>query len=110
LKAELKVKQEHTNSSDTLHGGLVATLIDRLSTLALESKFIHKEHDKWPHSVSVNLEISFLNPVQVDDTVLIHCSTLKMGKTLAHLDVNVINKCDGKLIAKGKHIKFIFYD
>ena len=32
---ELKVEEEHTNKMGTLHGGLPATLVDNISTLAL---------------------------------------------------------------------------
>lgn len=89
---------------------MAATLIDQMSTLALASNFIRRENDKWPKSLTVTLNISFLNPARLDDTILINCLTLKKGKTLAHLDVNITNKLDGKLIAQGKHIKFMFYE
>ncbi|KAF6292348.1 acyl-CoA thioesterase 13 [Rhinolophus ferrumequinum] len=32
---ELKVEEEHTNKMGTLHGGLTATLVDSISTMAL---------------------------------------------------------------------------
>lgn len=32
---ELKVEEEHTNRGGTLHGGLTATLVDNISTVAI---------------------------------------------------------------------------
>ena len=33
--AEMEVAEEHTNKGGTLHGGLTATLVDTISTVAL---------------------------------------------------------------------------
>jgi acyl-CoA thioesterase FadM len=41
------------------------------------------------------------------ETVVINCSTLKTGKTLAFLSVEITKKETGELIAVGSHTKFI---
>nr|KAF6290103.1 acyl-CoA thioesterase 13 [Myotis myotis] len=35
VTCELRVQEEHTNKLGTLHGGLTATLVDSISTMAL---------------------------------------------------------------------------
>lgn len=51
--AELKVQEENTNRGGTLHGGLTATLIDNVTTLAMMSKEV-------PPGVSVNLNVKYV--------------------------------------------------
>jgi len=41
------------------------------------------------------------------DTVVIDCSTLKAGKTLAFLSVEIRKKETGELLAVGSHTKFM---
>lgn len=52
--AELKVQEEHLNRGSTFHGGLSATLIDCVTTIALVSK-------ESPPGVSVNLNVKYVN-------------------------------------------------
>lgn len=48
---ELKVEEEHTNKHGTLHGGLTATLVDVISTVAL----MHTERGVPGVSVDINI-------------------------------------------------------
>ena len=47
---ELRLEEQHMNTGATLHGGLTATLVDSISTLAIMTA------DK-PPGVSVNLSV-----------------------------------------------------
>lgn len=44
---------------------------------------------------------------QVGQDIVIDARTLKRGKRLAFLTVDITNKEDGALIAQGKHTKFV---
>lgn len=44
---------------------------------------------------------------QIDKDIIIDAQTLKRGKRLAFLTVDVKNKSDGALIAQGRHTKFV---
>ncbi|KAJ9586070.1 hypothetical protein L9F63_020267 [Diploptera punctata] len=99
--AELKVEPEHQNRMGTLHGGLTATLVDTLSTVALVT------HEVGVPGVTVDLHISYLKAAKDGETVVIDCNTLKAGKTLAFLEVEIKKKETGELVAKGSHTKFI---
>lgn len=100
--AELKVEEEHQNFVGGLHGGMTATMVDVLSTLAMMT---HKENP--PPGVTVDLHVSYLKAAKIGDTVLVEASTLKKGKTLAYLHVDLKNKSTNELIAVGSHIKFV---
>ncbi|XP_003389589.1 PREDICTED: acyl-coenzyme A thioesterase 13-like [Amphimedon queenslandica] len=100
LSCELTVGEEHTNLGGTLHGGLTATIIDSVSTWAIVSA----EH---PPGVSTDLNISYMRPAKIGETVIIDAECLKVGKTLAFASVSLLNKDTGKLIAQGRHTKYI---
>lgn len=51
---EMKVDESHVNVNKTLHGGLIASLVDSVSTAALYNTKIRKT------GVSVNMNISYV--------------------------------------------------
>lgn len=100
-RAEMVVAPEHQNKYGTLHGGLTAALVDTLSTIALASRTAGNA------GVSVDLRVSYMKAAVEGDTVVIDCSTLKAGKTLAFLSVEIRKKETGELLAVGSHTKFM---
>lgn len=48
---EMRVEEEHTNRGGTLHGGLTATLVDIVSTIAI----MHSERGAPGVSVDMNI-------------------------------------------------------
>ncbi|KAK3913183.1 Acyl-coenzyme A thioesterase 13 [Frankliniella fusca] len=100
--AELKVEEEHQNIGGTLHGGMTATMVDIVSTLAMMTH----EKSKSP-GVTVDLHVTYLKGAKVGEDIVIEASTLKAGKNLAYLHVDIINKKNNELIARGSHTKFV---
>ncbi|NWZ39841.1 ACO13 thioesterase, partial [Brachypodius atriceps] len=98
---ELKVEEEHTNRGGTLHGGLTATLVDVVSTAAL----LYTE--RAMPGVSVDMNITYTSAAKIGEEILITAQILKQGRTLAFATVDLTNKATGKLIAQGRHTKFI---
>lgn len=105
------VTKESANLSGNLHGGMTATIVDQISTLALTtavlSKALNNESFARIGSVSVELSLSYMSPVKIGETILIEANTLKYGRSLAFLNVNIFNKETLKLVANGKHTKYI---
>ncbi|XP_066974648.1 acyl-coenzyme A thioesterase 13-like [Macrobrachium rosenbergii] len=99
--AEMAVEEEHQNRGGTLHGGLTATLVDVISTMALMTT------ERAVPGVSVDLNVSYISAAKEGETIVINADTLKVGRTLAFLTVDITTKESGKLIAKGSHTKFI---
>uniref|UniRef100_A0A5F8HCZ3 Acyl-coenzyme A thioesterase 13 n=1 Tax=Monodelphis domestica TaxID=13616 RepID=A0A5F8HCZ3_MONDO len=98
---EMKVEEEHTNKLGTLHGGLTATLVDVISTIA----FINTE--RGAAGVSVDMNITYLSPAKLGEEILITAHVLKQGKTLGFASVDLTNKITGKLVAQGRHTKHL---
>ncbi|KAL5015844.1 hypothetical protein ScPMuIL_005433 [Solemya velum] len=97
---ELTLTEEHQNRGGTLHGGLTATLVDAVSTWALLTT------DRGQPGVSVDLSVSYMKAVKVGEDIIIDAKTLRQGKTLSFLTVDITNK-NGALLAQGKHTKFV---
>ena len=51
--------------------------------------------------------LRYLKAAKDGETIVIDCNTLKAGKTLAFLDIDIKKKETGELVAKGSHTKFI---
>ncbi|XP_074128933.1 acyl-coenzyme A thioesterase 13 [Sminthopsis crassicaudata] len=98
---EMKVGEEHTNRMGTLHGGLTATLVDVVSTVALMNT------ERGKPGVSVDMNITYLSPAKIGEEILIAAHILKQGKTLAFASVDLTNKTTGKLVAQGRHTKHL---
>uniref|UniRef100_A0A2I3HBK3 Acyl-coenzyme A thioesterase 13 n=1 Tax=Nomascus leucogenys TaxID=61853 RepID=A0A2I3HBK3_NOMLE len=98
---EMKVEEEHTNAIGTLHGGLTATLVDNVSTMALLCT------ERGAPGVSVDMNITYMSPAKLGEDIVITAHVLKQGKTLAFTSVDLTNKATGKLIAQGRHTKHL---
>lgn len=54
---EMKVEEQHTNKLGTLHGGLTATLVDVISTVALICS------ERGLPGVSVDMNITYVSQI-----------------------------------------------
>ncbi|KAF5925096.1 acyl-coenzyme A thioesterase 13 [Diceros bicornis minor] len=98
---EMKVEEAHTNKMGTLHGGMIATLVDNISTMALLFT------ERGVPGVSVDMNIAYMSPAKLGEDILITAHILKQGKTLAFTSVDLTNKVTGKIIAQGRHTKHL---
>ena len=96
----LKVQNSFCNLFGTMHGGAIASLVD-VSTTLLVSAF-----DKTSrHNVSVELNTQYLNPINNNSSILIHCKVPKSGKSLAYSYADIYDEETLKIAAKASHIK-----
>lgn len=99
-KAQFVVAEEHLNVMGTLHGGFISTVIDCVSSYALTTKVPRS-------SVSVDLHVTFLKAAFPGDMVTVDAKTIRAGKNIAFLAVE-LTKNDGKdIIASGQHTKYL---
>ncbi|EFB28339.1 hypothetical protein PANDA_003872, partial [Ailuropoda melanoleuca] len=98
---EMKVGEDHTNKYGTLHGGMTATLVDSISTVALLCT------ERGAPGVSVDMNITYMSPAKVGEDLVITAHILKQGKTLAFTSVDLMNKTTGELVAQGRHTKHL---
>ncbi|XP_076650056.1 acyl-coenzyme A thioesterase 13 [Halictus rubicundus] len=100
-KAKLVVSEEHLNMGGFLHGGFTSTIIDCVSTYALMT------YKDSPPGLSVDLHVTFMKPALPGETIVVDAKTIRAGKRLAFLSVD-ITKNDGKdIVAQGRQTKFI---
>ncbi|KAK4881941.1 hypothetical protein RN001_005260 [Aquatica leii] len=102
--AELLIEEEHTNPMRGLHGGLMATIVDSLTSYAL---FTHEKVQGIP-SVSVDLNMTYTKSVGIGEVIQIKAETIKAGYTLGFAECTITNKTSGEVLAKGTHTKYIF--
>nr|XP_045014254.1 acyl-coenzyme A thioesterase 13-like [Jaculus jaculus] len=99
VTCEMKVEEQPMNKLGTLHGGMTATLIDCISTVALLCL------ESGAPGVSVDMNIKHLSPAKIREEVVITAHILKQGRTLAFASVDLTKKATGKLTAQGRHTK-----
>ncbi|KYQ59822.1 Acyl-coenzyme A thioesterase 13 [Trachymyrmex zeteki] len=101
-KAQFTVAEEHLNIGGFLHGGFTSTIIDCVSSYAI---ITHKTDP--PPGVSVDLHVTFLKAAFPGETVTIDAETIRAGKNLVFLAVE-LTKNDGKdVVARGQHTKYV---
>ncbi|XP_040105870.1 acyl-coenzyme A thioesterase 13 [Oryx dammah] len=98
---EMKVEEQHANKIGTLHGGMTATLVDVVSTLALLCT------ERGMGGVSIDMNITYISPAKVGEDILITAHVLKEGRSVSFASVDLTNKATGKLIAQGRHTKHV---
>ncbi|SZF00363.1 unnamed protein product [Blumeria hordei] len=96
---ELDIKKEHTNRLRTVHGGVIASMVDVGGSLAVASRGL------FATGVSTDLNVIFLNQGGYSGDVLKAIAKCdKLGKTLAFTSVEFTNT-KGELAARGSHTK-----
>ncbi|XP_017885205.1 acyl-coenzyme A thioesterase 13-like [Ceratina calcarata] len=100
-KAEFVVSDEHLNVGGIMHGGFTSTVIDCISTYAVMTT-----GNNVP-GVSVDLNVTFMKPGLPGDLVTVDARTIRTGKTLAFLAVDVTKNNGEDIIAHGRHTKFV---
>ena len=92
------ISKEYTNFLGNMHGGAMATLLDCTTTLV-----ILKADRNMRKTVSVDFGLSFLNPANINDNLIIKSECTKLGKSLAYSDAKVF--VGSKLIISFRHVK-----
>ena len=100
-QCELQISESMLNSQGFLHGGVTATLVDSVSTFALMTT------GAGVPGVSLDLSVSYLKPIKLNDSIIIDAKTLSCGKSIAVATVDITSKASGKLMAHGRHSKFV---
>lgn len=96
------MEQNATNVLGSLHGGFTATLVDATSTYAL-----YCDQDEITPSVSLDMHMTYMKAANLGDEILIDAKTMRAGKNLAYLRVEVKNKQTGDLLAQALHTRFL---
>ncbi|OQV19694.1 putative Acyl-coenzyme A thioesterase 13 [Hypsibius exemplaris] len=105
---EIEILKEHTNGLGGMHGGFVALLVDNITGAAITTLGKSKKPDiPFYSGVSVAMNLNYLSPGKLGETIIAKASVEKMGRTLVFTSCELVNKSDGKIIATGQHTKFL---
>ncbi|CAG8618649.1 1420_t:CDS:2, partial [Scutellospora calospora] len=77
------------------------SLVDIGGSLAIASKGMVAT------GVSTDMNISYVGSAKEGDILLMNAECVKLGKTLAFTIMELYTKTDGRLIAQGRHTKFV---
>ncbi|KAI8032595.1 Acyl-coenzyme A thioesterase 13 [Camellia lanceoleosa] len=89
------------NTGNFLHGGATATLVDIVGSAVIctvGAPFT---------GVSVEINVSYLDAAYVGEEIEIESKVLRVGKAIAVVSVELRKKKTGKIIAQGRHTKYL---
>ncbi|KAJ1386503.1 Thioesterase domain [Sesbania bispinosa] len=102
IVCSMKIPPRLLNSGNSLHGGATATLVDVVGAAAIPSAGY-----SWKSGVSVEINVSYLDAVSVDEEIEIDARALRVGKAVAVISVEFRKKKTGKVFAQGRHTKYL---
>lgn len=103
MKAELKLEAEHANLFGTLAGGMACTIADMMTAFAVMTEG-KDDKTRIIGGVSIKLDVSFMSPAKIGETIVIDCRTLRAGKTIQFINMDIFEKESGRLVCRGEHI------
>ncbi|KAH6561707.1 hypothetical protein BASA50_003727 [Batrachochytrium salamandrivorans] len=97
---EMPVDQAHLNVMNGLHGGVTATIVDVIGSLAIAAKT-----GSSYTGVSTDISVQYLSGGKLGEMLRIEAECPKAGRTLAFSHVRIFT--GDKILATGSHTKFV---
>jgi uncharacterized protein (TIGR00369 family) len=94
LEFAYTVRKEMTNPAGTLHGGVIAAIMDDIMGATMYS--LEETHFK----ITVNLSVDYFYPAREGEKVIARSSVIKEGNTLLNAACELYHE-NGKLMARG---------
>ncbi|KAK9735610.1 hypothetical protein RND81_04G215500 [Saponaria officinalis] len=89
------------NTANTLHGGAIASLVDLVGSAVIYTVGAPST------GVSVEINVSYLDAAQLNEEIEIEGKALRIGKSIGVVSVELRKKANGKIIAQGRHTKYL---
>ncbi len=93
VRVEITVREEMTNPLGTLHGGVIAGVMDEFVGMALASAGVMA-------FASINLTVDFLRSTPKGHTVFVKAKVVRVGRHIVYATCTV-EDTEGKLLANG---------
>lgn len=93
LTFEYVIRKEMTNPLGTLHGGVVAGIVDDLMGATVFSM------EKGAF-VTVNLDVNYFNPAKEGDIIRAKSQLVKDGTKVIYMECEIYHVSNGKMLAK----------
>ncbi|MCO5567600.1 hypothetical protein L7F22_021294 [Adiantum nelumboides] len=101
IVCSMRVPPSLCNAGDRLHGGAITSLVDIIGSAAIFST------GQTYSGVSVEINVTFMAAAPLGEEIEIESKALRVGKNLAFVAVDIRLKATGKLVAQGRHTKFL---
>ncbi|XP_047310519.1 acyl-coenzyme A thioesterase 13-like [Impatiens glandulifera] len=101
IVCSMKVPPRLLNTGNFLHGGATAALVDVVGSAVICTV------GTFHTGVSVEISVSYLDSAYVGEEIEIEAKTLRVGKAIAVVTVEFRKKQSGKIIAQGRHTKYL---
>ncbi|XVF17018.1 hypothetical protein REPUB_Repub10bG0080700 [Reevesia pubescens] len=101
ILCSMKVPSRLLNAGNFLHGGATASLVDFVGSAVIHTYGVTST------GVSVEINVSYLDAAYVDEEIEIEARALRVGKTVAVVNVEFRKKNTGKIVAQGRHTKYL---
>eukprot|EP00252_Welwitschia_mirabilis_P016077 TRINITY_DN35564_c0_g1_i1.p1 TRINITY_DN35564_c0_g1~~TRINITY_DN35564_c0_g1_i1.p1 ORF type:complete len:165 (+),score=33.27 TRINITY_DN35564_c0_g1_i1:70-564(+) len=98
----LIVPRSLTNSANFLHGGAIAGYVDFVGSAA-----ICTVTGSLATGVSIEMNVSYLDAAVAEEEIEIEAKALRVGRVLAYVTVDLRKKKTGKVVAQGRHTKYL---
>lgn len=89
------------NAGNFMHGGATATLVDLVGSAAIFTVGAPSS------GVSVEINVSYLDAAFAGEKIEIESKVLRVGKAVAVVSVEIRKKDTGKIVAQGRHTKYL---
>lgn len=93
---EYTVREDMINSVNTLHGGVLAAIVDDVNGITMMT--VLKEEG---FHVTMNNVIDYFAPSFLGAKILAKTTIIKRGKQISHVQCEISDAKEGKLLAKG---------
>jgi uncharacterized protein (TIGR00369 family) len=90
----LEVREDHMNLMGTLHGGVISSLADAATGIAMHTAL----DEGWTHATT-SLQITFLAAGRLGDRVVARGRVVKRGRRFGYAEADV-ERSDGTLLAR----------
>ena len=97
-KVTLPIKPEYSNTYGISHGGIVTSLVDMVSGVALRTLKLR--------IVTIEVTTDYFKTVALADHLTAEAKLVHEGNKILHADINVCNQ-DELLVARGKVIYYV---
>ncbi|CAA3002756.1 acyl-coenzyme A thioesterase 13 [Olea europaea subsp. europaea] len=101
ILCSLTVPDRLLNSGNSLHGGATAALVDIVGSAVIFTMGAPTT------GVSVEINVSYLDAAYAGEEIEIESKALRVGKAFAVVSVEFRKKETGKIIAQGRHTKYL---
>jgi uncharacterized protein (TIGR00369 family) len=95
VDVSLDVEPRHLNLQGLLHGGMIATLADTATGLAVRTKL-----QPGAKHVTIQLDVQFLSAGRLG-RIVAHGRVLRAGRQIAHAEADIVDP-DGKVLARAQ--------